>query len=69
MVDYALRLPDPSFYRLPTCADLAQAEAAAVILGAPIATLYDSVGDYASGAPAAGVSSSTLAAERSPQTS
>ena len=46
MVDYALRLPDPSFYRLPTCADLAQAEAAAVILGAPIATLYDSVGDY-----------------------
>ena len=51
MADYALRLPDPSFYRLPICADLAQAEAAAVILGAPIATLYDSVGDYASGAP------------------
>ena len=53
MADFELRLPDPSFYRLPICADLARAEAAAVILGAPIATLYESVGDYSSDSPPA----------------
>ena len=40
--------PAEPFYRLPTCTDLAQVEAAALILGAPVATLYESVGDYAS---------------------
>ena len=40
--------PAEPFYRLPTCTDLDQVEAAALILGAPVATLYESVGDYAS---------------------
>ena len=53
MADFELSLPDPSFYRLPICADLARAEAAAVIIGAPIATLYESVGDYSSDSPPA----------------
>ena len=53
MADFELNLPDPSFYRLPICTDLAQTEAAAIIVGVPIATLYASVGDYASSSPAA----------------
>lgn len=47
------RLPDRPFSGLPICRDLAHIEAAALILGAPIATLYPSVGAFAAKSPAA----------------
>ena len=50
---FPTRLPDRPFSGLPVCRDLARVEAAALILGAPIATLYPSVGAFAAGSPAA----------------
>ena len=49
---FTTRLPDDPFSSLPICRDLASVEAAAVILGAPVATNYPSTGPFAANAPA-----------------
>ena len=51
--NFETRLPDHPFSGLPVCHDLAGVDAAAVIIGAPIATLYPNMGPFAAGSPAA----------------
>lgn len=50
---FSLHLPEHPFSGLPICPNLNQAEAAAIVLGVPIATPYPSVGTFAARSPAA----------------
>jgi len=50
---YMFRLPEHPFSGLPICPGIDQTEAAAIVLGIPIATPYPSVGTFAAKSPAA----------------
>ena len=51
--EYIFRLPELPFSGLPVCPELDHVDAAAIVLGIPIATPYPSIGTFAAKSPAA----------------